>query len=551
MIINKKKVVAILSVCAVLFLFLNQAAGRQDKKPVEQGGQVNQDLINLNFRQADILAVLEFYSRFFDKAFLPDDALKGKVTVISPRPLPKEEAKKLLFSILDMRGFSVVEDRDYFKVVKKKKAVQDGLQVKPEGSTGDQLFTEVIQLKYTDARSIIQDLKPLLSPESNLFTGKDLNYMVITDTAANINKVKRLVKDIDLPGSIPETRAYRLQYIKAETMAPVLTELFKASQKEKKGAKKILPVKETNSLLITASQVYHDRIQDLIKQLDKRTKQVSISAKIVEVALDDSSRLGFEWSIAARARKHRNKVGVALDAGHILTERDATVTDGVLILNEVLRGLPGEALKFGILRQDQFGALISFIASDSNTRVISTPHILAMDNQEAILRVGDEIPILKEYRLDSNQNPIRTFDQLKIGLELKITPSIAENRDVTMKIAHKLSNLSDYDPETYAYQISEREASTTVVVRDRYTLVIGGLMRDDLMTRDTGVPLLRRVPLLGWLFGRESSGSEKRELLIFLTPMVIDSPEEGQEVNRIEKAKHPLAVEEGGIEFDL
>jgi general secretion pathway protein D len=167
--------------------------------------------------------------------------------------------------------------------------------------------------------------------------------------------------------------------------------------------------------------------------------------------------------------------------------------------------------------------------------------------------VGTEIPILKltQTSMTSQQNVIKTYDHRKFGMQLDITPTIAENRDVTLKIDQTLSSLVTDETDPDKWQSTDRAASTTVLVKDAQTLVIGGLMTANSGLNKKGAPYLRDLPVLGPLFGTQDDKTTKSELLLFLTPYVIATPDEADEMSGLRKAQSPMAVDEFGLIFDL
>lgn len=495
--------------------------------------------IEINFRQTDIMAVLEFYSHLMGKTFIPNHQLTGPVTVISPKPVTRLEALRLLYSVLDMKGYTLVQQGGYYKVVSKTEAVHEGLNVDGVTVGGDQMVTEVLTLEYLQAADVIADFKQILSPEGSIFSGKSNNYIVFTDTAANVRKLKELIQYIDKPGSMPISKTYSLQYISAKTVAPMLTKLYtQQAAKTGQGAVEILSMDETNSLIVLAPESVHKDIDKIVGKLDVRTMQVSIKAYLVEVTLTDDTKLGFEWMFNSNV--DGTDVKGAMDFGQIFGA--AGITNPVQ-----------EALKFSIVNSDNFKMMMHFFASDENARVVSAPHIVALDNQKASISVGTEIPILKltQTSVTTQQNVIKTYDHRKFGMQLDITPTIAENRDVTLKIDQTLSSLQTDDTDPDQWKSTDRAASTTVLVKDAQTLVIGGLMSADGDLTKKGAPYIKDMPILGPLFGAQEDKIAKSELLLFLTPYVIASPDEADAMTGLRTSQSPMAVDEFGLIFDL
>ncbi|MFW5501424.1 MULTISPECIES: secretin N-terminal domain-containing protein [unclassified Maridesulfovibrio] len=523
----------------VLLVVLCSVAVTETGVGAAQAAPKGKNLIEINFRQTDIMAVLEFYSHLMGKTFIPNPELKGPVTVISPKPVTRFEALRLLYSVLDMKGYTLVQQSGYYKIVSKSMAVHEGLNVDSITVGGDQMVTEVIMLKYLKAADVIADFRQILSPEGSIFSGKSNNYIVFTDTAANVNKIKELISHIDKPGSLPSSKTYSLQYIEAKTVAPMLTKLYTDKVgKVNQSTVQILSMDETNSLIVLAPESVHDDITTIISKLDVRTMQVSIKAYLVEVTLTDETKLGFEWMFSTNA--DGTDLKGALDFGHIF--------DPTGIANTAQ-----EALKFSIINSDNFKMMMNFFASDDSSRVVSAPHIVALDNQKASIAVGTEIPILKltQTSVTAQQNVIKTYDHRKFGMQLDITPTIAENRDVTLKIDQTLSSLVTDETDPDKWQSTDRAASTTVLVKDAQTLVIGGLMTVNSGLNKKGAPYLRNMPVLGPLFGTQDDSMTKSELLLFLTPYVIATPDEADSMSGLRKAQSPMAVDEFGLIFDL
>ncbi|MHC1711295.1 MAG: secretin N-terminal domain-containing protein [Solidesulfovibrio sp.] len=528
----------------ILFALLSVPPCLAAKATPEEGERVE-----LNFREADVLAVLQFYSEILGKTFIPSDELTGKVTVIASSPMTRNEAKKLLFSILDVKGFSVVEMDNAYKVVKKKDAVQSAGANAKASSGSDQIFTELFFFKNVAAKNIVEDLRKVLSPEASLFAGSDGNYLVASDKETNLNKLRGIIAKIDNVSFAQVTTSYRLQYLKAEVMAKTLGDIFKQEGQEgRSGNLQILPVKDSNTLVVTALPAMQARVTKIISEMDKRTPQVSISAMLVEVILDESSKMGLDWKLRSWSNNNVFNEFAQDTIGNVLTTGSQSAATNMA---KYADASTKAAMYFNIFPGGYLSMLVHMISSDTNAKILSAPHLLVADNQEASITLGKEIPILQEYRLDTNNQPIRTYSQRTFGLDLKITPSIADNSDVTLKVSQKLSNLDSTDTLTQTYEASERTADTTVLVHDHQTLVIGGLMMQNSEDTDSGTPSARKIPVLGYLFGTKTKSKQKRELLLFITPTVVRDPIQADAMSKEYKEDKPYLVDQAGLEFDL
>lgn len=524
--------------------------------------------VTLNFREAELLAVLEFYSRLTGKVFVPAEQISGKVTVISPRPLSEEQAVKMLFSILDMRGYAVVEIDDYYKIVQKSAALESAVGMRSNGDAGDRLVTEFFAPDHVNVNDLLESVRALVSTQGRVVGDPTLNFLTVTDVASNLERVNALVRRVDRPVPVNRmfSRSHRLQYAQTDDMLPLVSSLLQgqSSQPTPPGvdasvqglqpptafgptgastpSATVIADSRTNTLIVTATADQHQQVQVLIDELDSRSPQVLLEATIVEVILNDSSKLGVQWQFLT----NRNP----------LTSFSQATQDSAGLLSDSASLSTASGLSVGLLSPGDYATLINLLASDNSATVLSAPHLMASNNKEANLRVGDEIPFLKEFRLDADNNPIRTFERQQVGLNLKFTPSIAENRDVSMALGITISSVRPGGTtDNNEFTTSEREINTNVVVKDRQTLVISGLMRDNVTDNSAGIPGLRKTAV-GPLFGNQESNAEKGELLILIRPHVITSEDEAKLAGDLQLRQHPEAAKAGairpaGIEFDL
>ncbi len=514
--------------------------------------------VTLNFRDTDLLAVLDYYSKLTGMVFVPAENVAGRVTILSPGPVDEAQAINLLFTVLDMRGFAVVEVDGYYKVVEKSQAMEYPAARLSGAVPGDRLVTEVIKLDYVSVAEVKESLRSLISPRGRFIADDTLNFVVVTDTAASAQMLRKVVRDMDRPLTLPVTRSYRLQYVKVETVGALIESLLSGGGNSRPrvppipgrggdGAKTgVLSDTRSNTLFVTAPEQEQKKVAGVLKELDIRSPQVLLEATLVEVVLGETNKLGVQWQFALS--KSNPFAAISLNGA------DTTSNP---IESDKLFG-PKEGFNLAILNPGDYAAIIDLLSKDNNARVLSAPHVIASNNQEANLRIGNEIPILKELRLDTDNNPIRTFDRQKIGLEVKIKPSIAENRDVSLDLMIKVSSVRSSVVAVESGQIttSDREVASHVVVKDRQTLVIGGLMRDDVTDDSSGIPVLRELPGVGKLFGSEGTEREKTELLVLITPYVIETEAEADATADRELRRHPAAVDAGAIrqepvEFDL
>jgi general secretion pathway protein D len=296
--------------------------------------------------------------------------------------------------------------------------------------------------------------------------------------------------------------------------------------------------KDTNSIILTGIPMIHHRMSQLMKELDIRKGQVLIEAKVVEVSHEASSRFGFEWELARNLTDPTRTIKAAQSNFNLDTSNQLDSVAG---------------LRLSFLKGGEWTALLNAYATSEQANLLSCPHLVAMDGETAKLHVGEEIPILKESRVDSNNNPVNSYDYEKVGIDLSIKPTIVGDNEVVLVIKQEVSTLLQYNEERLTHRIGERLAETTVIMKDRHTLVIGGLLEDSRRKSNTGVPVLREIPVLGKLFSQQAQNSspEKTELLIFITPRIMKSHDEADDITEEMQERHPNTYSTSGEDFRL
>lgn len=243
--------------------------------------------------------------------------------------------------------------------------------------------------------------------------------------------------------------------------------------------------------------------------------QVLIEVKIVEVTLDDDTKFGVEW-MWEQATTVRSKS---------YTQQGSTAF-----------GLADEAfgLKYGILGETLELMLMSL---EKNTRVniLSTPRILTLDNHEAIINIGQEVPYLESTQETSTGGVLTSYDFRDVGVILTVMPRINKSETVTMDVNQQINSLIEFTLFN-APVIAKREASASVTVKDGQTMIIGGIIEDNKTETIHKVPILGSIPFIGRLFQREESKTEKTELMVFITPHIIRDPEEATKITQSQQS---------------
>jgi len=262
----------------------------------------------------------------------------------------------------------------------------------------------------------------------------------------------------------------------------------------------------SNTLLLSASPRYFKTVEGMIQELDQPPPQVLIQVLLAEVMLDDTNELGFDWGY---------KTGVGDSTLNTGTNFGVSVASGVR--KGFSLSVTGDNLEF----------FLRALQSQGRLEVLSRPQILASDNQEASINVGQRVPFVTSSRITDNGNVTNTIQYEDVGIILRVTPRINPDGFVKMQVAPEISSLStstvDISEGVQAVIINTREAETTVSVQDGHTIVLGGLITTKDEDREDKVPILGDIPLLGLLFRSTTVVKERTELLIILTPHVLAS----------------------------
>jgi general secretion pathway protein D len=287
----------------------------------------------------------------------------------------------------------------------------------------------------------------------------------------------------------------------------------------------ITPDKATNSLVVTAIPEDYQALVEVIKRLDIPRRQVYVEAAVVEITLEKTKELGVEFRSTSDFTTDSPVVFGGESFGLINNlARDPFALSGLAI------GLVSGTITFGGQQFLNIGALIQAIQRENDINVLSTPHLLTTDNQEAEIVVASNIPFVTSTS-QSTVSTLVSIERKDVGITLRFTPQVSEGDKVTLKIFEEISAIqptvaAGLNPEQVGPTTSKRTAKTTVVVDSRQTIIIGGLFRDDVDSSEQKIPCLGDIPLLGKLFGRTIDNSRKTNLVIFLTPHIVRTAED-------------------------
>lgn len=504
--------------------------------------------------------------------------------LIPLKHISSEEAIKFIQPLVSRDGYSSAFGPGNLILV-----IDSGLNIEKILSVIDNIdqpamreIPEIIYLKYGSADAVARIInegmaKKKVTPqvsaeEPKAVSDSRLNAVILFGDRNSRETMKSLIDLLDVPPREAQGRinVYFLENADATEMVKSLENVIKASQTQRQvtatpgappvtpfeaaGAINITADKATNALIIVASPSDYQNLLQVIKQLDRRRRQVYVEAMIVEASVDKLRELGAKWRVMARSQ------GEPVVIGGFGTLDPSSVQSVIYGLEGVTLGGMGNFLKIPVITTDAngnptvtdltvpgFAALFSLDDFRDAVNVLSTPQILTSDNKEAEIVVGENVPFIskRERDLTTTATVLSSIERKDVGITLKITPQITEGDYVKLDIYQEISSLKQ-DSETILINIgpttTKRSTKTSVVVKDRETVVIGGLMQEREEENLRKMPILGDIPVLGWLFKHKRTEKKKTNLLVFLTPHIVKDSERLTELTR--EKKKEMAMDE-------
>ena len=406
---------------------------------------------------------------------------------------------------------------------------------------------EIIPLKHASASELVRILNSL-----NTVGGKDAsrkiklaaddrtNSILVNGDRSSRLKMRATISYLDTPleDGGGNTHVIYLKYAKAENLAKILTGLKEQGTKNRTAKGKGLPVKsttgsaisqnaiiqadeETNALIITADQNTVKNLKSVIRQLDIRRAQVLIEAIIAEITTSNDKEIGVGLAVDGSQRDSGSlPVGVSNFAGvGDLLLSVATGTSPTSLSSGLSFGL-GDESNSGV----RYGALLRALQTDQDTNILSTPNIVTLDNEEAELIVGQNLPFVTGSFTGTGStdpaNPFQTVERQDVGLTLKVTPQVNEGDTIKLEIEQETSSVIP-GSETLGIATRKRSIRTSVLVDDGGILILGGLIQEEVTDTESKVPLLGDIPLIGFLFRSQHTTKSKANLMVFLRPSIL------------------------------
>ncbi|MEE9524939.1 MAG: secretin N-terminal domain-containing protein [Thermodesulfovibrionales bacterium] len=526
---------------------------------IEKG--VEDKYVIINFDDADIRTVIETMGDLLNINYILSPGISGKVTIQSYKKFPVRDLFSVFQSILEMNGLTAVQNKDFYFILTVESAKQQPLDIESGKDVPMKMdsgfITQIIPLEFIKASDAANLLRGLMPRGTDLIVYEPTNLLIVTSRPEGLVKFMKILEAIDLAPSNREnirTFVYYVENGEAKSLASILKEIYVIKQTSGKrvtasrtkarvtkgrktavrpttativstageieGEITITSYDDINALIIKSSPAAYLAMLETIKKLDIPPKQVLIEVMIAEITLNDDESMGVEWLLKSESKK---------------TTYLAGFTPSALDVDTPATGAPTTNFFGYVINPTEFVGMINLFASYGKVDILSSPHILALDNKEAKIEVGNDIPIATGLNTttsgDTTGTTLVSAGQIQYrtaGTLLTVTPHINDKDFVTLKVSQEFSGLGDETTVagTEFPSFFTRRAETTGIVKDGHTLIIGGLIGETKTATRSGLPILSKLPIIGFLFGTSSVTVRKTELIIMITPHVIRNQED-------------------------
>jgi general secretion pathway protein D len=484
--IRQASLVCLLAALSGLFLPLTPRA--------ESGGSVS-GRVSLDFNDVELSVFVRFISELTGKNFVLDDVVKkagGKISVYSPTKVTHDQAYSMFVAALEVSRLAVVPKGNVNQIV----AMGD---LPPERGAF------VYKLKHANATDLAAILTNLVA-----------RSQTVAQTAQGARALFRPLSEFEAPVQVFADKA-------------------------------------TNSIIISSTKSAYTKLQSVIRDLDTRRKQVYVEAVILEVQVSRLRQIGSDplqvigvaksgsvQGIAGFNTAPENLSTLAQSISGVAVAAAAASTGGVSLLNTV-----------------NVRAFLQLLLSLTDTNVLSTPQVLAADNQKAKIVVGENRPFPTGQAQGITGGTLVTIERKDVGVTLELTPQVLENDLIRLEIKQEITAIEENVAQTIGTGTSsvpvgptttKRSMETTTIAKDQQTIVIGGLVRDNIILNENKVPFLGDIPFLGWLFKTQSRAVDKLNLLVFLTPTLVRDEVDMVDLNARKSAELGTMQRENRIE---
>ncbi|MEW6584543.1 MAG: secretin N-terminal domain-containing protein [Nitrospirota bacterium] len=524
--------------------------------------------VSFFFDDADIFEVVQtIFADVLKVNYIIDPRVKGRVNFRTVTPIPKDEVLSVIEVIFRLNGIGFVEEAGLYRIIPLEEVPRE-LVYAQVGKTPDKVAIEMFAFKNLDLKESMPDIETALGLHLKGGTVRIIPFyrmnalLVVASSQEQLQYIRKWVETFDsmFATARPKIYVYALQNSKADHIASLLQSIFTGTQsatttttapraEAPKGPSGTTPAPApapaaprigagatvtgggsfvsaetrvfadeiTNSLIILSTPSDYAFIEETIRKIDIMPRQVVIEGLIAQVILTDNLSFGFRWAFQTDLR-----------IGDIRLDNDVNINPGLATGSSGGLAVPSKGFTFvgtdpkGITR-----AVITALAEESRGKVLAAPHILVADNREARIQVGSQIPLATSTTtgLETTAGTITSTVQYKdIGIILKVKPQINDSGLISLELTQEVSSVSDVSTDIAGQSftsINKTETTSNLVAQDGETIVIGGLIREDVTKAKDGIPFLSKIPIIGNLFGSTTDETTRTELIILLTPHVI------------------------------
>ncbi len=480
---------------------------------------------------------------------LPED--KVVTQIISLSHSNPNELKKILAPLVSKTSVVIAHPQSGMLIItdvlSNIKRLMEIIRVVDVPSVGEELV--IMPLEHASAANVSKSISQLFLRSAKkgvrastikIIPYERTNSLIVFAPRTQIKKIQDLLVELDsaVPRGGGKIHVYYLQHANAEELVKVLTNLpGKVSGGKTKAATKapllsndlkITADAETNALIITAPREEYLVLEDVIKKLDIPRRMVYLEALIMEVSVDKEFKVGVEWGGAGNFADGTGTLAGGFSGTEPPYSLIQAVTDPATAMpGGFTLGVLKKGIEIGGMYFPDIGAVLNAYQNDSDINIIATPQILTTDNKEASLVVGENVPYITSLNSSAtgSTQDYTNYDYKDVGTTLRITPQINQADLVRLEIGVEVTKLKSAADVTTPTTF-KRTADTTVVVHNKETVVIGGIIGQDTSSGENKVPLLGDIPLLGWLFKTHGNNLKKTNMFIFITPHIVESSPE-------------------------
>ena len=539
--------------------------------------------VNIKFDKLQISKFIKTVAKLSNKNILVTNKINGTVDLVTSGPIYEDELLGILVSVLESKGFTLVKNGSIYEVVRSTEAAKHNVPVVRSGyiARGHTMVTQAIKVESENVDIVAAKVRYLISKTAKLMTMKESNTLLLTDYPANIQTIKRVIKDLDSKNK-KTIEVVAIEHADLKTLHAQVANISKSIFNEKvatqsvkvlvnndisslilignpkniKELKKIIktldneqnlnevvqiiPLKnsdaksvlatlteivtkqtfsdptmkpnvsaseEINAVIIVGNPGVLKGLKKIIETLDKEKYQVYVQARIVEINKNDAEQIGMKYNLQAFSATSAGLIAFSGNFGG--QSALSMLPSGVTPANQT-----GLAL----------GASLDFLQTNGASKTISSPSILCVNNQESSIYVGKTLSFATGSNTAGTLGTTTSFKREDVGLTLKIKPRVSSNDKVTLDAEAVLENVLAVDQNGQPVT-TKQSVITQAILRHGESIIIGGLVKNYTTNTETKVPILGDIPLLGWFFTHTDTKDQQDNLIVILTPYIIDKSE--------------------------